>query len=252
MASTVLFSEDHTDKASSSGSEHERWPDHFRSSRSSSPAASLGYESHHSLRAHTYQAKKDSSPEPAASTKSSSKDKETDQPKPAKPRVIYVQAQPLQAHQQGYTYYPSQYVYGGSLQPQPIMVHNGQPVQYVYAAAPAPAPAPAEKKEKEEKPKKSSSPKKEFTYVPKKSEPEEKKKKPSTNPWIGRTKAQVGEDYVKIAKQLGAYEKRKVAPTDAKDDQPFWVVENDGSHTLRYVCSVTLSEPDNDRVLTTQ
>lgn len=229
MASTVLSSGDHTDKASSSGSEHEHWPDDFRSSRSSSPVTSL---SQNNLRTHTYQAKKDPSPEPAASAKSSAKDKEIDQPKPAEPRVIYVQGQPLQACPEAYTYYPSQYVYGGPLQPQPIMVHNGQSVQYVYAAAPATAPAAAEKKEKEEKPKKSSPANKEFTYVPKKSEPEEKKK-PSTNPWIGRTKAQVDEDNVKIAKQLGAYEKRKVAPTDAKDDQPFWVVENDGSHTLR-------------------
>ena len=238
MASTVLFSEDHDDKASSSGSSYEHWPDDFSSSRASSPVAVPGYDSHNGLRTHVYQFKKDPSPEPAASTKSSStaKEPEKPKPKPTEPRVIYVQAQPPQIQQQAYTYYPSQYVYGGPLQPHPVMMHKGQPVHYVYAAAPAPdpAPAPAEKEEDEkEKPKKSSSPKMEFTYVPKKCAPPEEKKKSSTNPWIGRTKAQVDEDNVKIAKQLGAYEKRKVAPTDAKNDQPFWVVETDGSHTLR-------------------
>lgn len=236
MASTILFTEDHDDKVSSSSSSHEHWPDDFRRSRSPSPVPAPGYDSHNGMRTHRYQAKKEPSPEPAASTESASEDKKAEEPKPAEPRVIYIQAQPPQAHQQAYTYFPSQYVYGGALQPQPIMVHNGQPVQFVYAAAPALAPAPADKKGEErkqkEKPEKSSSSKMEFTYVPKKSAPEEKKKA-STNPWIGRTKAEVDEDNAKIAKEMGAYEKRKVAPADAKDDQPFWVVENDGSHTLR-------------------
>lgn len=225
MASTVLFPEDYNDKASSSGSEHEHWPEDFRKSPSSSPKAAAGYDSHNGLRTHVYQAKKDPSPKPADTPK----DKKPEDPKPAEPRVIYVQAQPQQTAPQPYTYYPSQYVHGGQLQPQPMIMYNGQPVQYVYAAAPAPAPASAEKKDKDKEKPKKDSPQAEFTYIPKKSE----EKKKSTNPWVGRTKAQVDEDNAKIAKELGAYEKRKVVPADAKPDQPFWVVENDGSHTLR-------------------
>jgi len=250
MASTVLFSDDHDEKASSSGSSHyEHWPEDFRSSPSTSPKRAPGYDSHNGLRTHVYEQKKESSPQPAASAKKDYKDKneEAEKPKPAEPRVIYVQAPPqlFQSQQQPFTYYPSpQYVYGGALPPQPMMMHDGRPVQVVYAAAPAPAvaaPATSDKQEKEKKDDKKDdkfkkgSPKKDFTYVPKKSEPKEGKGRKSTNPWIGRTKAEVDEDNAKIAKAMGAYEKRKVVPADAKPDQPFWVVENDGSHTLRYV-----------------
>ena len=52
--------------------------------------------------------------------------------------------------------------------------------------------------------------------------------------WKGRTKAEVDEDNMKIAKSEDVYAKRKVAPVGVQEDQMFWVVETDGSHTLRY------------------
>jgi hypothetical protein len=58
------------------------------------------------------------------------------------------------------------------------------------------------------------------------------------NAWLGRTKAQVEEDNMKIAKAEGAYDKKnygKMVPSDMKDDQMCWVVELDDGHTLRYV-----------------
>ena len=51
--------------------------------------------------------------------------------------------------------------------------------------------------------------------------------------WQGRSKAEVEEDNMKIASREGAYDKRKIAPVGMKDDQMMWVVELDGSHTLR-------------------
>lgn len=52
-------------------------------------------------------------------------------------------------------------------------------------------------------------------------------------PWVGRTKAQVDEDNMKIAFNQGVGKEHKVAPVDTKEDEVFWVVELDGSQTLR-------------------
>ena len=71
-------------------------------------------------------------------------------------------------------------------------------------------------------------------YHPMTSEPKPAAEPPH-NVWLGRTKEQVEEDNMKIAKKEGAYDKRKMAPADASDDQYFWVVELDGGPaTLRY------------------
>lgn len=53
------------------------------------------------------------------------------------------------------------------------------------------------------------------------------------NVWVGRTKAEVEEDNMKIAKNEGACDRRKVVPTGVKDDQMMWCVELDGTQTLR-------------------
>lgn len=58
---------------------------------------------------------------------------------------------------------------------------------------------------------------------------------PQPTEWKGRTKAEVDEDNMKIAAKEDAYGKRKIQPVGVKEDQMFWVVELDGSHTLRYV-----------------
>ncbi|GAB7360580.1 hypothetical protein MBLNU230_g0463t1 [Neophaeotheca triangularis] len=52
-------------------------------------------------------------------------------------------------------------------------------------------------------------------------------------PWTGRTKAQVEEDNMKIAFNENVNRERKMAPVDTKEDEVFWVVELDGSQTLR-------------------
>lgn len=73
------------------------------------------------------------------------------------------------------------------------------------------------------------------TYVPATADAKSEAGGSHGNRWIGRTKAEVEEDNMKIAKREGATEKRKIAPVGVEDDQLFWVVELDDSHTLRYV-----------------
>jgi hypothetical protein len=53
------------------------------------------------------------------------------------------------------------------------------------------------------------------------------------NKWQGRTKAEVEEDNLKIAADEKVCEKRKVVPVGLAGDQMCWVVEADGSYTLR-------------------
>ena len=62
---------------------------------------------------------------------------------------------------------------------------------------------------------------------------EKPKKKKSPRKWQGRTKAEVEEDNMKIAQREGAYAARKVEPVGLNEDQMVWVVEVDGTHTLR-------------------
>ena len=63
----------------------------------------------------------------------------------------------------------------------------------------------------------------------------DKPKKPELRKWQGRTKAEVEEDNMKIAKAQGANEQRKVEPVGLNADQMVWCVELDGNPTLRYV-----------------
>ncbi|KAL1304208.1 hypothetical protein AAFC00_000630 [Neodothiora populina] len=57
--------------------------------------------------------------------------------------------------------------------------------------------------------------------------------KPSRKVWVGRTKKQVDEDNIKIAVSEHLYCFNSVVPKDVKPDQLFWVIETDGSNTLR-------------------
>lgn len=56
--------------------------------------------------------------------------------------------------------------------------------------------------------------------------------------FLGRTKRQVDEDNLKIAKHEGINKPNDVVPEDAKPDQLFWVVETDGTNTLRTFQSI--------------
>ncbi|KAK4501886.1 hypothetical protein PRZ48_007695 [Zasmidium cellare] len=146
---------------------------------------------------------------------------------PALPPHFTQQPQPLYyAHQPSAMTYPQPQYYShppqGYYPPQ-----YPQPAYYTYGAPapapPAPTPAPAM----------AAPPANYHVYQPAGTEPKAVPGAPQANVWLGRSKEQVEEDNMKIAKKEGAYDKRKMAPVGVKDDQFFWVVELDGKTTLR-------------------
>ncbi|KAK4988925.1 hypothetical protein LTR66_007186 [Elasticomyces elasticus] len=95
--------------------------------------------------------------------------------------------------------------------------------QYGYAAPPSPPKAP---------PPTYTSPIGYYAYPPAVAYAGPGKTADGKNIWLGRTKAQVDEDNMKIA----MHEVNKPTewrPKPNSDDQMFWVVEVDGTHTLR-------------------
>lgn len=122
------------------------------------------------------------------------------------------------------SYYPPQYP---------------QPAYYTYTAPAPAAPAP---------PAMAAPPANYHVYQPAGTEPKTVPCAPYANTWLGRSKEQVEEDNMKIAKKEGAYDKRKMAPVDVKDDQYFWVVELDGKTSLRYVQIFTFAFIHGSRV----
>ncbi|KAK5120853.1 hypothetical protein LTR85_005920 [Meristemomyces frigidus] len=152
-----------------------------------------GYDSHNGLHYHTYHPSQQKPPSPAAPKT---------QPYP-RPQVIYQYAQQPQMMA---AYPPMQYTYA-----QPGAFAYPAPAYYGYPQPAMPQPQPV--------------------YQPARVEAE-KLAKLKANKWQGRSKAEVEEDNMKIASKEGAYDKRKVVP-QVNDDQMMWVVETDGSHTLR-------------------
>ncbi|KAK4541099.1 hypothetical protein LTR36_008324 [Oleoguttula mirabilis] len=186
-------------------SEYQHWPDDDDHS-SHLAVAARGYSSQNGLQYHTYQPSQLKPVSPVT-------------PKAPQPVFYQYQQQPqMMAYPVQYPYaqvpyaYPAPAYYG---YPHPAMPHPAmaQPQPQPMADAYVYQPAPVEK-EKPEKPAKA---------------------KPNT--WKGRTKAEVEEDNMKIASKEGAYDKRKVVP-QVKDDQMMWVVETDGSHTLRTIVNI--------------
>lgn len=53
------------------------------------------------------------------------------------------------------------------------------------------------------------------------------------NRWVGRTKAQVDEDNVKLALSENVWKYDAMKPKDARPEQLFWVIELDQKTTLR-------------------
>ncbi|TKA83579.1 hypothetical protein B0A55_00416 [Friedmanniomyces simplex] len=119
-------------------------------------------------------------------------------PAPSSPKYTYATAQPV-AYPAYYTSGPTQPVAAPQSQLQMANYHVYQPA---YSGTAAPMP------------------------------PQQ------GNLWLGRTKAQVEEDNMKLAAKEGAYQKRKIVPTGVREDQMMWCVEGDGSHTLRTFISI--------------
>jgi hypothetical protein len=191
MASTTFsFADD------DSGSDHEHWPDDFKSAPT---VAAPAFDPHHGVRmqchCHAAPSTKAASPPP---------------PPPAPVEAAVLTELPVQ-----YTYAP----------PVNMSTHA-----YIPAAAAAtftvPAPAPPDP----QAPKPAAQVPNTYTYHPSYAE---KPAEAPTNKWQGRTRVEVEEDNLKIAADEKVWEKRKVVPTGLAEDQMCWVVEVDSSYTLR-------------------
>ncbi|TKA29475.1 hypothetical protein B0A50_03488 [Salinomyces thailandicus] len=216
--------------------DYQHWPDD-ESVLERPPSAAPGYDSHNGFRSHFYGPPAPKSVVSVASTKASSKASKiskaskavtakvaTEDPSAAAtPRILpyphpYVNySYPLYQPQQGFMAYPpmQQYPYA---QP-PATVSYGVPPYFNYPQQMMPQPAPEQQQQAMYQPAA-------YVYQPTYSAPQPVE-------WKGRTKAEVDEDNMKIAAKEDVYAKRKVQPVDVKEDQMFWVVELDGTHTLR-------------------
>ena len=178
------------------GEDYEHWPDDGAS------VMSTGYNDGNGLRRQVYQ--------PADVPME-------DASKPEAPRAAnYTYAQPVHPHIMGY---PSAVPYG-YYEPvgYPPPGYYGLPIQCAVSQ-PAPAYIPIAGNGNE------------YEYAPAKAE--KKVKSPKLHKWQGRTKAEVDEDNMLMAKREGAWDERKVEPVGLAPDQMVWCVETDGTNTLR-------------------
>ncbi|EME43445.1 hypothetical protein DOTSEDRAFT_35705 [Dothistroma septosporum NZE10] len=215
----------------SSSSDVEHWPDdNALYTQSAVPAP--GYDGNNGLQHHAYLP-------PAASEAAKSDISAPRDPPPAASQIVY--PQPVYYAQRPAHMMPQQpqyYSHGQAVytlptgQPQPVYYaappagSPPAPQYYTYATAPASIAAPAPI---------ATAPSKSANFHVYQPQTEKSAKAGATegNVWIGRTKQQVEEDNMKIAKKAGAYNGRKVAPVVDDDSQLFWVCEPDGSQSLR-------------------
>ncbi|KAK1090418.1 hypothetical protein LTR48_008332, partial [Friedmanniomyces endolithicus] len=176
--------------ADDSSSDCDHWPDDATDLQHMAVAAP-GYDSHNGLRSHIYHPAA-SQPPPAPSS-----------PKVAPvPHIIYYQQPPTP--QQAFAYPTAQYTY--ATQP----VGYPAPAYYAYGAQPIAMPPPQPQPPKQEQVANY------HVYQPAYSgEPPQQQ----GNLWVGRTKAQVDEDNMKLAATEGAWDKRNVVPTGVEEDQ---------------------------------
>ncbi|KAK0287215.1 hypothetical protein LTR35_002709 [Friedmanniomyces endolithicus] len=198
--------------ADDSSSDCDHWSDDATDLQHVAVAAP-GYDSHNGLRAHIYHPAA-SQPPPALSS-----------PKVAPvPHIIYYQQQP--APQQAFAYPTAQYTYATQSVAYPAPAYYAYGAQSIAMPPPQPQPQPPQQQEQVAN---------YHVYQPAYSgEPPQ----PQGNLWVGRTKAQVDEDNMKLAATEGAWDKRKIVPTGVGEDQMMWCVEGDGSHTLRTFVSI--------------
>jgi hypothetical protein len=220
--------------------DYEHWPDDSKywSKEAAAVPSSSGYDDNNGLQSHSYLAAKDpspaKSPSPAPSAASSKKDK-SDAGDASAPDTFFA-PQPMYYPQPSSIAHPNPQFYS---HPQPM--YGGFPPQgyYTYAQPGPPVVVPAPKPRLPKVIAAASSapaPANFHMYSPAMyGVPVEEAKQPQPNAWQGRTKAQVDEDNMKQAKAEGAWDKRKIAPLGLADEQMCWVIELDGSHTLRFV-----------------
>lgn len=215
--------------------DYEHWPDDSKYwSKDAAPAP--GYDENNGLHSHSYLAAKDPSPAKSPSPEPEKEKSDAGEQAPAPtvfaPQPLYYPAPSSLAHPNSQFYSHPQPMYGAF-----------PPAGYYTYAQPGPpviVPAPKPKTPKPVAPQTSApAPANFHVYTPAvigaPAVAVEEPKQPQPNTWQGRTKAEVEEDNMKAAKKHGAWDARKVAPINMADEQLCWVIELDGSHTLRLV-----------------
>lgn len=232
LTSTITMSS----AAAAADDDYEHWPDDSKYwSKEAAPAP--GYDENNGLHSHSYLPGKDPSPAKSPSPPSESEKAKSEASASVAP--TFYAPQPLYMPQPSSIAHPNPQFYS---HPQPM--YGGFPPQgyYTYAQPGLPVIVPAPQP-------KSRPPVAAVTSAPKPANFQwytpgfygaapaavEEPKQPQPNTWQGRTKAQVEEDNMKAAKTEGVWDKRKVAPVGLADEQMCWVIELDGSHTLRLV-----------------
>jgi hypothetical protein len=196
--------------------DYDHWPDD--ATQLSAPSTVSGPDGYNGMREFQYH--------PANEHKKKADEPKVVQPVPYAYQPLATAPAPTSFSPPGYSPFPAQQYFNpysayASHMAYPAPAYYGLPgggampycpPGYTPVCVPAPAvvPAPEKKDDKKDKP-----------------------KKPEVKKWQGRTKAEVEEDNMKIAKAEGAWDARRVEPVGLKADQMVWVVEGDGSPTLR-------------------
>lgn len=204
---------------SADGDDYEHWPsDNKRYTQPAPPAP--GFDGNNGFHSHSYlipPKQKSASPAPGGGRA----DSKSPQPPPvvSYPQPIYYGYPP-----QGMTHPGQQQYYSHTV---PMAMQPGPAAYPGYFASPvmAPAAAPVAITGNE------------HYYIPIQQAPKAAEPAPTANDWNGRTKAQVEEDNMKLAKSENVYAPRELVPK-MEEHQLVWVIELDKTRTLRYVVAV--------------
>lgn len=200
--------------------DYEHWPSDSKQYTPGAPPAP-GFDGNNGYHSHSYLVPKQKSASPAPSGG------RADSKSPQPPIVTYPQPIYYGYAPQGMTHPGQQQYYSHPVQMAMQPAPQGYYPQYAIATpAPAPAPAPA--------PVAVPIAGNEHYYIPVQQAPKAPEPVPKANVWIGRTKAEVDADNMKLAKSENVYAPREFVPK-MEEDQMCWVVELDKTHTLRYV-----------------
>ncbi|GIZ46065.1 hypothetical protein CKM354_000920400 [Cercospora kikuchii] len=185
-------------------SEYEHWPsDKKYYTQPAKPAP--GFDGNNGYHSHSYLMPKEKSRSPARADSKSPQPPVVSYPQP----IYYGYPTPQMAHPGAQQYYSH-----------PVPIYNAPQGYYQPYPMPAPVGSPMP-----------GAPGGHY-YIPVGEAPKAAEPGPTANAWIGRTKAQVDEDNMKMAKSEKVYEPREFVPK-MDDSQMCWVVELDKTNTLR-------------------
>jgi hypothetical protein len=225
----------------------QHWPD--AASITSDQVPVEGFDPANGLRQYEYEPANDpdkvstakaSAPPPAANEKKKRDEKSL----PPKPPVQYVYQMPPQTQRPMMYYLQMPYACYPQSAAMPAPAYYGFPTQTAsywcgpampsgYVCVEPSAVAGAQDKAKVDDKGEDDKGDKKDDKSDKKDKNDKKAKKLEATKWQGRTKAEVKDDDMIIAKKEGAYGKRKIVPVGLDPDQPVWVVMSDSRLRIR-------------------